>query len=213
MSMPLQNAQTLSGDESLVLPEFDQPPADPLEVLGQWIASAENRGVREPRAATLATTDGATVSSRTILVKEISEGRILFGTHVRSRKGRDLNGVPHASLTFYWRETLQQMNVSGPVSQLTDDESDILFAGRTREARAAAVVSRQSQPLADELELRRGVTDLLATREEIARPPGWAGFSLAPELLEFWHGRADRMHRRLSYAASSTGWTVTRLQP
>ncbi|WP_258725067.1 pyridoxal 5'-phosphate synthase [Cellulomonas sp. NS3] len=206
-------AQTLSGDQSLVLPEFDQPPTDPLELLGRWIRSAEDRGVREPRAATLATTDGRTVSSRTILVKDVADGRILFGTQLGSRKGHDLGRVPHASLTFYWRETLQQLNVSGPVSRLSDEESDVLFAGRTREAQAAASVSEQTQPLADETVLRRGVEAVLETPHDIARPAGWAGFALVPEHLEFWHGRADRMHRRLAYARSSAGWRAERLQP
>lgn len=204
---------TLSGDETLVLPEFDAPPADPFALLARWLADADERGVREPRAAVLATTDGRTVSSRTILVKDVDDGRVVFGSHTGSRKGRDLRRVPHASLTLYWRETMQQVHLSGPVEELSPTASDALFAARTREARAAAVVSRQSAGLDDEDALRAAVDDLLATSDEIDRPDGWSGFAMRPDHVELWHGRSDRMHRRLAYTHGVDGWTARRLQP
>lgn len=113
---------TLSGDPSLVLPEFDDPPPDPLGLLRAWIQHAERSGVREPRAAALATTDGVAVSSRTVLVKDVVGARVVFGSHTAGRKGRDLAHVPHAAVTFYWRETLQQVNLAGPVAHATTSQ-------------------------------------------------------------------------------------------
>lgn len=206
-------SETLSGDENLVLPEFDLPPTQPLELLQRWIEAAERIAVREPRAATLSTTDGAKVSSRTILVKEIATDQIIFGTHTGSRKGRNLRTVPYASLTFYWRETLQQMNLAGAVEQLDAAASDRLFADRTRAAQAAAAVSQQGAPLTDENTLKQAIRDLLDTGAEIPRPENWSGYALRPDEVEFWYGRTDRVHRRLSYTQGTTGWDWARLQP
>jgi pyridoxine/pyridoxamine 5'-phosphate oxidase len=50
--------ETLSGDPTLELPEFDSPPEDPLPLLERWLRTADERGVREPRALALATADG-----------------------------------------------------------------------------------------------------------------------------------------------------------
>jgi len=206
-------ADTLSGDATLVLPEFDGPPTDPIALFARWLDDAGARSVREPLAATLATTDGRLVSSRTILVKGVVDGRIVFGSRTTSRKGQDLRDVPHASLTFYWRETLQQVHLSGPVTELDGPTSDALFGGRTRDAQAVAVSAQQSDTLDDENALRRAVGALVGSDDPIARPADWAGYALAPDRIEFWHGRSDRMHRRLEYVAAPGGWTARRLQP
>ncbi|MDT0165460.1 pyridoxal 5'-phosphate synthase [Actinotalea sp. AC32] len=204
---------SLTGDETLELPEMLAPPADPMPLVLRWLAAAEAAGVREPRAATLATTDGVRVSSRTVFVRDVGSGRVVVGTHTRSRKARDLAAVPYASLTFYWRETLQQVTLAGPVTQLPDDDADALFTRRTREAQAAAVVSRQGEPLVDEQELRDRLGRLVAADGEIGRPPDWTGYAITPDRVELWHGRRDRLHRRLAYEATADGWAVQRLQP
>lgn len=206
-------ADTLTGDEGLDLPEMQAPPADPLALVVRWLEAAEARGVREPRAATLATTDGVRVSSRTVFVRDVGDGRVVVGTHTGSRKGRDLARVPYASLTFYWRETLQQVTIAGPVTRLDDDAADALFTRRTREAQAAAVVSRQGEPLVDEQELRDRLERLVAADGDIARPADWTGYAITPDRVELWHGRQDRLHRRLAYEATPQGWSVHRLQP
>ncbi|WP_245571027.1 pyridoxamine 5'-phosphate oxidase family protein [Glaciibacter superstes] len=149
-----QRAHSLGGDESLQLPEFDSPPADPLALVREWFAGAEEYGVREPRAATLSTADpDGRVSARTVLIIGVDEAGLLFSTDSQSLKGRDLAANPAASVTFYWRETLQQLRVTGVAPRLGAGESDRLFAARTLEARAATAVSHQGEPLASEAEL------------------------------------------------------------
>lgn len=207
-------AVTLSGDESIELPEFDAPPADPFTALARWIEVAVQHRVREPGAVALATADAeGRVSNRIVLLKEIADGSLIFTTHTESRKGRDLAANPWASVTFYWRETLQQINVCGRVEQLSAQRSDELFAERPLAARVATAASRQSEPLEDEWLLHERARTLFASRAEFGRPAGWAGYRLVPETVEFWQGRANRLHRRLAYTRTPDGWTSTRLQP
>ncbi|MFE9699117.1 phenazine biosynthesis FMN-dependent oxidase PhzG [Streptomyces sp. NPDC006270] len=208
--------QSLSGDTTLVLPEFDTPPQDPCPLMRAWLDSAVERGVREPYAAVLATADrSGRASSRVLLVKEIDDRGLQFTSFRGSRKGQDLAGTPWGSLTFYWRETLQQLTVQGPVEVLTGAESDELFARRPLAAQATTAVSRQSRPLDDETELKAGAKALAAGGGPVARPEEWTGYRLVPEAIEFWYGSPDRLHRRLRYdrGAETADWTHQRLQP
>lgn len=207
-------ANTLSGDSSLVLPEFDHPPADPVGLLQEWIATAEQAGVREPRAATLATADGTgRVSARTLLIKEVGPAGVIMGFTGTSRKGRDLEQNPRAALNLYWRERLQQLTIMGTITKASDDVSDQHFAGRTRDAQAVAAVSSQSEPMADPESLHAAVDQLVASTDPIPRPDGWSAWSLSLDEIEFWHGSVDRFHRRLRYRKIDDRYEVERLQP
>ncbi len=213
MNAEREAIDTLSGEVELDLPEFDAPPGDPLELLSGWLEAAAEHGVREPRALALATTgvDGAP-SSRIVLLKRVDRG-LVFTSHHRSRKGRDLAAAPWAAATLYWRETRQQINFEGTVERLGEAESDALFAARPPAAQAAALVSRQSQPLEDPEELRAAAAEAAGRGAPLSRPRDWGGYRLAPLRIEFWHGSPDRLHRRLLYTEETAGWTHQRLQP
>ena len=213
-------ADTLSGDDSLILPEFDFPPADPLALAREWLERAGARGVREAWVAALATVGsdakgGHPVPSvRMVLVKELDPSGLVFTTYASSRKGRDLAANPRASVVFYWRETMQQLKVDGVVEQLGDEDSDRLFALRSRSARATTAVSHQGRPLDSEERLATEAKRLVDGSSEIRRPADWAGYRLTPASVEFWHGRTDRLHRRLAYLLQPDAtWQATRLQP
>jgi pyridoxamine 5'-phosphate oxidase len=207
-------AITLSGDSSLVLPEFDHPPADPVGLLREWIAAAEEAGVREPRAATLATAgaDGR-VSARTLLIKDVGLAGVIMGFTATSRKGRELEHNPYAAVNLYWRERLQQISIMGTVTRTDDAVSDRQFADRTRDAQAVAAVSSQSEPMDDADALHAAVDQLVASADPIPRPAGWAAWSLSLDEVEFWHGSVDRFHRRLRYRKLADRYEVDRLQP
>ncbi|MFD5141922.1 phenazine biosynthesis FMN-dependent oxidase PhzG [Streptomyces sp. NPDC058401] len=208
---------TLSGDTSLRLAEFDDPPRDPMGLLSEWLDSAVQRGVREPFAAVLATADeDGRPSTRILLVKEFDDRGLVFTSFKGSRKGQDLAARPWGAMTFYWRETLQQLTVTGRVEEVGEKESDALFAERPLAAQATSAVSRQSRPLEDESALRDTARELAEAGEPIRRPAEWTGYRLVPDSIEFWYGSPDRLHRRLRYdrtAQDSDGWTNQRLQP
>ena len=209
--MSAEPVETLSGDPTLELPEFDSPPDDPLPLLERWLRTADEKGVREPRALALATADAeGRPSVRTLLLKQLSPTLVFAGSY-ESRKGRDLAANPRAAGTLYWRETLQQITIEGPVERLSEEESDALFAERPAAGRATTVASNQGATLADPAELRRKADDLDGA--ELRRPPNWGGYRLDPDLIEFWHGSPTRLHRRLLYIKGEGGWSPQRLQP
>jgi pyridoxamine 5'-phosphate oxidase len=205
--------ETLSGDPTLELPEFASPPAQPLPLLESWLSAADERGVREPRALALATADPeGRPSNRIVLLKQTNPA-IVFAFGAGSRKGRELAANPRAAGTLYWRETLQQVVFEGPVERLSAEESDRLFAERPPAGRAATVASDQGEPLEDPGALQREAAELARNGGALQRPEDWGGYRLDPDLVEFWHGSPDRLHRRLLYVKGDGGWTHRRLQP
>ena len=205
---------TLSGTIELELPEFDAPPAEPFALLQRWIDDAVRVGVSEPFSVALATADGAgRPSNRTVLVKALDASGLLFVTSGGSAKGMAMAANPYAAAVAYWRETRQQLRVSGPVQRLSDDESDAMFAMRPIPAQASAVASRQSTPLDDYAALREQATRLAKSRTPLPRPDAWYGYRIIAESIEFWHGTTDRLHRRLVYTRVGDGWSHVRLHP
>jgi len=205
--------ETLSGEIELELPEFDDPPADPLQLLRRWLEIADRHGVKEARALALATVgEDGRPSSRTVLLRGVDPVPV-FTSDRESRKGRQLAARPWAAGTLYWRETTQQVTLEGRVGEMSEEESDVLFAERTRVAQAATIVSGQSEDLEDEEALRARAQELIESGEPLARPEGWRGYRLVPERIEFWAGSADRLHRRLLYELSGEDWQHRRLQP
>ncbi|RPE84342.1 pyridoxamine 5'-phosphate oxidase [Curtobacterium sp. PhB137] len=210
-------SSSLSGDDSLHLPEFDAPPASPLDLAQRWLDAADERDVSEPKSMTLATAgaDGR-VSARTVDVKRLDDRGLVFGTSTLSPKGRQLADNPHAALQVYWRETMQQLRFEGRAVQLSDDESDVLFADRSPKSRAATAIADQSavleprtlQDLIDDANVLLDESD-----DAVPRPAGWVAWRLEPDVVEFWHGSRDRMHRRLQYVLADGAWSATRLQP
>jgi len=204
--------ETLSGDPTLELPEFDDPPADPLPLLERWLRLADERGVREPRALALATAAAeGRPSSRILLLKQVTPALVFAGSY-ESRKGRELAANPRAAGTLYWRETLQQVTVEGPVRKLSEAESDAIFGERPPDAQATTAASEQGKPLEDAEALRARASSL-SGGEPLHRPTRWGGWRLDPDLVEFWHGSPDRLHRRLLYIRGESGWRNQRLQP
>ncbi|AIV41019.1 MULTISPECIES: pyridoxal 5'-phosphate synthase [unclassified Curtobacterium] len=210
-------SSSLSGDDSLHLPEFDAPPASPFDVARAWLDGAAEREVSEPMSMTLATagTDGR-VSARTVDVKRLDDRGLVFGTSTLSPKGRQLADNPHAALQVYWRESMQQLRFEGRAVQLSDEESDALFADRSPKSRAATAIADQSdvleprtlQDLIDDANVLLDESD-----DDVPRPEGWVAWRLEPDVVEFWQGSRDRMHRRLQYVRAGDGWDVARLQP
>lgn len=189
---------------------------DPMRQFASWYADAERAGIRHPMAMTLATTtpDGAP-SARIVLLKQSDERGFVFYTNYRSRKGRELDANPRASLVFFWDALDRQVRVEGSIAKVSVDESDAYFATRPRESQIGAHASSQSEPVADRAALD-AATAAAAARfagGAVPRPAHWGGYLVAPLMIEFWQGRDGRLHDRIRYDRDAAGWRIQRLQP
>jgi pyridoxamine 5'-phosphate oxidase len=210
----MRSRPSVTGALELDLPEFDAPPDDPMPLLVAWADTAERLGVVEPYNIVLATVDSrGDITNRFVLAKAFDLDGVTFATNTSSLKGRQLAENPRAAIVAYWRETRQQVRLTGPVELLTDAESDAIWVDRPLASQAASAASAQSAVLEDDAAYRAEAARLSAPGIALPRPADWNGYRLRPDSLEFWHGGADRMHRRLRYDRTPTGWTHRRLYP
>ena len=193
--------------------------ADPFAQFAAWFRAWRDLAVGEPNAMVVATAalDGRP-SARTVLLKGVSHAGFVFYSNYDSRKGRELGANPQATLLFSWHPVGRQVVVEGAVEKTTAAESDAYWATRPRGSRLGAAASPQSTPVADRAELdeRFAALDADYAGVDIPRPPHWGGFRVVPDRLEFWQGRANRVHDRLEYrrdALAPAGWRVGRLAP
>ena len=189
---------------------------DPVVQLARWISQAEQAGLVEPNAMVLATVDEVgRPAARTVLCKGLDERGLVFYTQGRSAKGRHLVGQPYAATVFPWHGMDRQAVVRGPTAELARAEVAAYFAGRPRGHQLAAWASEQSAVVAG----RAVLEDAYAAAErrfagrEVALPDHWAGYRLAPETVELWQGRPDRLHDRVRYRRAAGHWVVERLAP
>lgn len=206
-----------------------QPDADPLPLLETWLREArEAPGVVEAEAATLATVDpDGRPSARVVLLRnlDVAAGCALFYTNRRSRKGHALAAHPFASLVLYWDSLGRQARIEGPVTHVSDTESDAYFAARHPDSRIAAAASDQSEVIASRAELLArfdAVRLRYGSGDAVPRPPHWGGYRLWIERIEMWASRPHRLHDRLEWrrtlAPEGEGfragpWSATRLMP
>jgi pyridoxamine 5'-phosphate oxidase len=189
--------------------------------LGQferWLDEAIAAPLPEPNAMVLATADGAgRPSARTVLLKVVDERGFVLYTNLESHKGRDVAANPHAALVFPWTQLHRQVNVTGVVEHVADDEADAYFASRPRGSRLGALASPQSSVIPSRAVLDGARADLeerYPDGAEIPRPAHWGGLRVVPGAVEFWQGRPDRLHDRLRYRREADGrWVVERLAP
>jgi pyridoxamine 5'-phosphate oxidase len=190
---------------------------DPLQQFGAWMQAAIEAQTHLPNAMTVATVgaDGRP-SARITLLKGFDQDGFVFFSNFESRKGSELAREPHAALVFYWGELGRQVRVEGAVERVSAAESEDYFATRSRGSQIGAWASPQSRVIAGRAELDRLVAEI-ETRfegEDIPLPPHWGGFRLRPTLIEFWHGRASRLHDRIRYTRQDAGaWRRERLAP
>lgn len=187
---------------------------DPIRLAQVWIAEAIAAGVHEPNAMALATatTDGQP-SVRIVLLKGFDASGAVFFTNYDSRKGRELAENPRAAAVLLWHPLHRQLRIEGAVTRLDAHESDAYFAARPEGARISAAASPQSQVVAGRDELDRRWHEAERGGAADHRPEGWGGYRIAPEVLEFWHGRENRLHDRIRFTRDGDAWTRDRLAP
>jgi pyridoxamine 5'-phosphate oxidase len=189
---------------------------DPIALFQEWLAAAQAANLELPEAMTLATADAdGRPSARTVLLKGVDERGFTFFTNYESRKGRDLAANPRAALVFHWAlEPRRQVLVQGRVERLSRAESEAYFATRPLGSRIAAAVSRQSTPIASREQLERAFAEAEdRVGEHVRLPAWWGGFLLAPETIEFWESRPNRLHQRARFTRDGEGWKRELLAP
>jgi pyridoxamine 5'-phosphate oxidase len=196
--------------------DVDDLAAEPMVQFRRWYEDAEAEGIHLVNAIALATVDSAgSPAVRHVLLRGFDEGGFAFYTNYESRKARHLTENPRAAFVVLWKELDRQVGVTGTVERTTREESEAYFATRPREARIGAWASRQSEVLGSRAELttRFAEVDRRFPGEDVPLPPFWGGYRLVPDSVEFWQGRAFRLHDRLRYTRSPKGWLLERLSP
>lgn len=189
-------------------------PVDPIALAQQWFKAAVEQEVREPGVLALATVSAeGRPSTRVVQTIRITDRGLVFASYTTSPKGRDIAETGWASGVLYWRETRQQVILTGRVEQLSAAESDELWYARPPGTHPMSVATAQSEPLEDEDELRARVRRLGASGEPLPRPDTWVGYHLEPSTVEFWEDGPDRLYWRVRCQRDGAGWTSVRLQP
>ena len=192
------------------------PAGDPIALFDAWFAEARASEPNDANAVALATaTPDGRPSVRMVLLKGHGPDGFVFYTNAESRKGGEIRANPHAALLFHWKSLRRQVRIEGPLAEVTAAEADDYFHSRPRVSQLGSAASEQSRPL-DARQTYLDRVDDLARRydgKEIPRPPHWTGFRLAPERIEFWLDRPNRLHERRRFIRAGDAWTSTLLYP
>ncbi len=189
---------------------------EPMEQFARWMADAAEV-LPEPTAMVLATTSPqGRPHARTVLLKAHGREGFTFYTNQTSRKGQDLAASPRACVVFPWHPLQRQVTAEGPVTMMSQADSEPYFRSRPRGSQLSAWASRQSAVI----ESRKQLDDRMAELERrwpegmvVPMPDFWRGYVLEPEMLEFWQGRQYRLHDRLRYRRDGADWVIDRLSP
>jgi pyridoxamine 5'-phosphate oxidase len=188
-----------------------------LEQFRIWFdAAVADPAVIEPNAMQVATVrpDGRP-TVRTVLLKGLDSRGIVFYTNYESAKGRDLAANPSAAAVFAWLAHERQVRVSGPVTKVSEAETAAYFATRPRGSQLGAWASPQSAVVPSRAALDALVAEVESRfgDDPVPPPPNWGGYRIAPDSVEFWQGRADRLHDRLRFRRDGELWVLERLAP
>jgi pyridoxamine 5'-phosphate oxidase len=171
-----------------------------LALFRKWLEDAERAGVAEPNAMVLATVAQGKPVSRSVLCKSADETGISFFTNYDSAKGIELAAMPYASATFPWYQLGRQVHIRGPVTKVDPRVTQDYWSKRPRGSQLGAWASHQSSPIASRAALLDQLTEAtqrFADSELVPVPPNWGGYLMAPEVVEFWQGRENRVHNRI----------------
>lgn len=194
---------------------------NPIQQFKLWFEEALQTDVLEANAMTLATaTADGTPAARIVLLKGFDEDGFVFYTNYNSRKGDELKENPRVTLLFFWRELERQVRIEGLIDKTTERASTEYFQSRPKDSQVAAWASPQSQKLESREVLEQkfaAIAEQYQTDDQLPKPAHWGGYVVKPYKIEFWQGRANRMHDRILYTLSeltpAKKWTIERLAP
>lgn len=191
---------SLRGNNNLIQTNWESLPADPMDLMKDWVGQANKVGIAEPLGMTLTTINYAGLPwNRVVLIKKLNKSSIVFGSSSLSEKGKDIQHNSRVSGSLWWRESIQQIQFCGFASVAAAEKSEQLFAARSRSAKAIAICSQQSQPIESELDFKTRVEALEHSDKLLTRPSSWNAYQIMPIEYEFWQGDASRLHKRSRY--------------
>lgn len=188
---------------------------NPFDQLSLWLEEAINSNLIEPNSMILSTSGKSNKpDARVVLLKEISDGGLVFYTNYESKKSKELQENPNASLLFFWRELGRQIRILGKVRKISHEGSEEYFKTRPYESKIAAWISKQSKVIPNRDFLIEKFNEYKRRfDEDVPLPPYWGGYTLIPNYFEFWQGRLNRLHDRIAYKKHKKDWKISRLAP
>jgi pyridoxamine 5'-phosphate oxidase len=189
---------------------------NPILQFEKWMNEALEANIADANAFTLSTVDELNKpSSRIILLKDFGNSGFVFYTNYDGKKGRDIEQNNNVNASFYWKELERQVRIEGTAQKLDDVESDEYFATRPRESQIGAWASPQSSVIHNRpvLESRVEFYSNKFNNKIIPRPSNWGGYLIKPSSIEFWQGRASRLHDRILFELKDRQWNISRLAP
>lgn len=190
--------------------------SNPIEQFKKWFSEASIAQVPEPNAVSVATVSAeGRPSSRIVLLKGYDESGFVFFTNYESRKGREIIQNPYVSLLFFWPELERQIRIEGKAEKISTKESMNYFFSRPIGSQLGAWASAQSAIIEGRSILEKKMSELKVKFQgkEVPFPAFWGGFKVVPETIEFWQGRKNRLHDRIQFAKTNSGWKISRLSP
>ena len=189
---------------------------NPFKQYAVWFEEAVNSKILDPYAMCLSTVGlNGQPSSRIVYMRDILDDGFVFYTNYLSQKGKELLSTPKAALNLHWGELDRQIRIEGDVTKVAEEVSDKYFAARPKKSQIGAWASAQSDVLTTREELEQHVLKYTARFKdiEVDRPKHWGGYVLKPTKIEFWQGRASRLHDRIVYNKEGAEWKLRRLSP
>lgn len=189
---------------------------DPVKQFDRWLEHAIETKCDEPNAFVLSTVRNGQPRSRVVLLKGLHENDLVFYTNYSSAKGEEINLNEKIAMNFLWLPLQRQVRIEGTVTKIESSLSDEYFHKRPRGSQIGAMASPQSSTVKDRAALEKMFFDTEERYKEsevLPRPIQWGGYKISPTYVEFWQGRANRMHDRICYKKNNSKWELYRLAP
>jgi len=206
---------TFGQGVALPLPEIS-PDTDPFSLFEQWFEDANKSGILLPESMSVSSCGkNGQPSSRMVLLKEFDQNGFVFYTNYGSRKSQDIENNSKVALLFHWNVLQRQIRIEGSVERVDSKQSENYFHSRDRGSQIGAWASKQSKKLAHDNELKERVAYFKDkfSHDTVPLPEFWGGWRVKPHYMEFWQGRASRLHDRICFEKVEDNWQHYKLHP